>query len=446
MTLLATRHRWTALALVSALSSACGSDADSKSVLPSPEDATKDFVRFEVTWKKDAVILEDARKVLASLESADSTTGELIFDPGLADLSLLTPGVSAMIGGVGVFSILEREADDPEGLIRVEPAPLTAVIEEGEIAWRKSFVSSPSDVRAGIGVDGDEAAELARLFQPLGVFDDGRLSYSGTFRTYQLDLELGPGAQQGLDFSLEAKKQTAAGMVSANFSGNLTGAVNETAISLVGGEVTSFDMRFLNVAGNVEIDGIATNVGGEVKIKAPVSMMLPFAVGPIPMRFELGASFELASTLTVDSTANVHGSARFNGEVGARGSAERPEYYSTFQLADVRFEASEVAATVAAGFDALLTFPEMKIGVGLPGVISGESFVRFKAEALTNYSVRIESVGGFPIPTGDCTVGSVNFGATAGASVEFLGITLADTERSLFTRHGPQARRGNACD
>jgi hypothetical protein len=63
-------------------------------------------------------------------------------------------------------------------LVTVEAGELTDVIEDGTIAWRRSFVLAPADTKLDLGIGEDEAESIGSLKEPLGSYAGGKLEYS----------------------------------------------------------------------------------------------------------------------------------------------------------------------------------------------------------------------------------------------------------------------------
>lgn len=159
-----------ALVLLLMTASGCGSE-DSNSVPDEPgktEDPGQDFTTFDVTWREDAV-RQELSEVQRALVRADYEKGEFVFSSDYAGLEQLEMGRFALLGGVGIFQIVGREDVEDGVLVSVEPGMLTDIIEDGTIAWRRSFVSAPDDSKLGLGIGESEVDSIQSLRQPLAV-------------------------------------------------------------------------------------------------------------------------------------------------------------------------------------------------------------------------------------------------------------------------------------
>ena len=224
------------------------------------------------------------------------------------------------------------------------------------------------------------------------------------------------------------------------------GMTNETEIAFEAGAFHHYDVRFIDADGEVEIEAGAVEVKGEEKIQIPARMAFPILVGPIPFNLELGASLELSSTLVANTSAIFKARTRFKGTAGARVEGSNVQYFGSFETADLTLEHSEQVGTVTAGLGYLLNFPEVSVGVGVPKVSTASAFLRFKSEVVSNLFVKYDTAGPFPVITGNCLETGVNFGATYGGKITFLGKDLPESEHPLFGKVGDKKRSGTACD
>jgi len=435
------------LSLAGLLVGGCGGGGGNGSAPPpSTEDPSHDYTTFDVGWRDGVVDLDDVGAAQRALRRADVEAGELVFDPAYAGLSSLVVGSPAVIGGIGVFRVTGRETATDGELVHVDAAPLTDVIDHGTIAWRRSIVSSSLDSRAGLGIDNeDEAADLRAVRSALGSYSNGELSYSGVIGSFTTTMNLKPSAA-GLELGLTAKYKDGENVANAALSATLHGMTNETQIHFDSSGVQVYDVRFIDVDGDVHIEAGAVQVGGDTKVKIPARLAFPILVGVIPFNIELGTSLEFSSTLVTNTSAIFKANTKFKGTAGARVEGSNVQYFGDFQTAELTLESSEQVGTVTAGLDYLLNFPEVSVGIGLPKVATANAFLRFKSEVNSNFTLKYDAAGPFPVITGNCLETGVNLGATYGGKVAFLGIDLVDEEHQLYGKLGDKKRTGTACD
>jgi hypothetical protein len=437
------------LSLLLMTMSGCGSDAaNPQSEEPSAtEDPSRDFTTFDVTWRDDAVVLDELSEVQRSLRRADYEKGELVFSADYAGLDQLEMGRFALLGGIGIFQVVGREDVEDGVLVTVEPGVLTDVIEDGTIAWRRSFVSAADDTKLGLGIDEDETENIRSLKEPLGSYDQGKLEYSGNIAGFDTTFEL---ERTGNVLSFEAtSKQDSKGNSIANAAvkGTLRGLTSETNIIISARTLSDFTVKFLNVDGEVEIEAGAVELGIlDTKVQIPARLSLPIVIGGIPFRVDLGGSLEWASTLQATCSAIFKGRTKFRGGVGARMEGGSVTPLATFDSAETVMGMREHVGTVEAGLSLVMSFPEFGIGVGMPKIASADALFRFKSEVISNFSLAYSAAGSVPVISGNCMTSRANFGATLNGKVAMLGLTLAEKETALFSELGRQQRTGNACD
>jgi hypothetical protein len=411
---------------------------------PSEPSSDEDYTTYDVEYRDDAVVLEDAAAVKRSLLHADFAAGTLTFASDMPGIDALNTGTSALLGGVGVYHILGREENDEGIVLKVESGVLTDVVEEAHIAFRRHLVAPSADDRVGLGID-DDAAETVRSVQKgRGSYKDGELSYSGKLGDFDTTMSLKKAAD-GILLSLGAKWKGDVAIVNAAVSATLHDMTNETEVVITSREVRLVDIRFVGVDGEAHINAGAVEVGADTKITIPARLALPVMVGPIPFTVALGTSLEFSSTLTSNTTATVKASTKFKGGAGVKIDGKKVTWFSQFDPPELNVEHAEQVGTVGAGVGFLLNFPELSVGVGYPAVANAEAFVRFKTEVVTNMSVEYSAAGPFPVLSGSCIETGTNFGASYGGTVSFIGINVAEDEHQLFGRVGDKLRSGNSC-
>jgi hypothetical protein len=434
-----------------------GGEGGGETTMPADELETpeQDFTHVELDYRADAVVLEDVGAVQAALLRADYSAGELVFDSSFAGLDQLEVGSSALIGGVGVFHVLSRESQDEGELVRVEPAPLTDVLENAEISWRRSFVSSYAGAGIGLGVDEDETGNIQKLQQPLGSYKDGNLSFSGAIGPFATSFDLKPSAE-GLDFKLSAKATsdfstgglTPAGanaIANAALSGSLHAFTHSLVISIEKSGLKRYDFE-AHVAGDVAVEAGAVELGGDAKIKIPARLALPVLIGPIPFRLELGSSLEMASTLVANSSALMKGKSHFAAHAKASLVGKEVTYEGALDTSDLVLEKAENVATIESGASFVLNFPELTLGVGVPNALDASAQMKFATEIISNISFEYEAAGNYPVITGNCLESRTNFGAFYGGELSFLGFDVpVIEEKQLFGKLGTLSRSGKAC-
>jgi hypothetical protein len=412
---------------------------------PAPEGINEtpadDYLRYQLDFRDDAVVVDDLAGVQRALVRADYALGEFVFQSDFAGLDGLEVGSAAVLAGVGVFRIVGRESTSEGELVRVEEAPLTDVLENASIAWRKSFVSAYTADRIGLGVDEDERDSIGKERAAASSFLDGKLHYEGKSGKWSTVFDLAPG-EGGLDYSVATTFGGTVGSMTAKMNGTLRGMTQEVDLEIIGGVVAQYEELYYDVAGNVNFEVGAAKAQGEAKIGIPARLSLPFAIGPIPFRIDLGSSIAIATTLQADSSAEFAGSVKFAGDAGVRFKDGGLEYIASFDTTDLNLSESKQTSSVTAGVSALLNFPELSVGVGVPKVAEGVAFLRFKSEAITNGTILLDANGE---TDGICVEAGTNFGASYGGDAKFLGVKVLSAEKDLFGKIGAK-RRSSDCE
>lgn len=405
-----------------------------------------DYTTVDVDWNDEAVILDDLDAIQASLRSADYESGIFVFEETMEGLERLDDGKVTLLAGVGVFEVVAIAAQDSEVALTLKPAPLTEVIDNGVIAWRRDFLSVPADDTLGQGIDFDATDTIRTIKQRATSFDDGNLSYTGKLGDFDTSLEI-TRTSSGLSFSASTKASVGAALANASISGSMQGLTNEANIEIEAGSLTNFRFLLRDVQGDVEVQAGGVEVGLlDTTLTIPARVSFPILIAGIPFRLDLGASVDWQSTLAANTSALFKGSTEYRGGVGVDVRDGEVNYLATFEQANVNFESAEHVGTVKAGLGIVMNFPEVGFGVGFPAAIGASSQFRFRSEVVSNFELRYETAGTAPVITGNCMRSNVNFGATLGGSVQVLGIELAKEEVTLFSELGPEQKQGNACD
>jgi hypothetical protein len=435
---------WVAVGL---LCLACGGGGGEEAPPPqaTPEGTTEtpedDYLDFELDFKDDAVVLDDLGAVQAGLVRADYGLGEFVFAADVAGIDALEVDRATAIAGVGVFRVVGRETTEEGELVRVEPAPLTDVLENAHIAWRRSFVSAYQDSRIGLGVGEGELDNIGRERAAASSVLDGKLHYEGNISNFGTVFDLSP-AEVGLNFGLTTTFKGSVGTITSKMSGNVRGITHQASLDIIDGVVVGYDELYYNVAGTVNFEVAAAKVEGELKIAIPARLSLPVMVGPIPFRIDLGSSLEVATTLQADSTAAYSGSVKFVGNAGARfEQGGGVTYLASFDTTDLNLNTSTQTSSVTAGFSTLLNFPELSIGVGVPELAGAVAYMRFKTEGITNGTILFDANGD---TEGLCVEAGANFGASYGGNATFLGVKVLEAEKPLFGKIGNK-RKSDSC-
>ncbi|HWO10965.1 MAG TPA: hypothetical protein VNN80_15830 [Polyangiaceae bacterium] len=444
------RARWLAAVTLSLLAGCGGGESEDASEGGVTEDPASNTTTFDVTWREDAVVVDDVAAVQNALVRADYATGTLVFDSGFSAMDRFSVGDATLIGGVGIFRIMGVQETAEGTALNVEEASLTDVIEDGTIAFRRSFLSAADDEKVGLGDGADETTAIRSLRQGLTLADG--LKYNGNVGGVQLDFSLTPQGNRTLDMSLQGNYGNGPAKLSARLAGTLRGLTTDVDIRVEARSLTAYRVETSQIDGDVTIEASAAALGNiEETIRVPARVALPVVVGGIPFHIDIGGGFELASSLNTQGTAEFKGKAKFRGAVGLDISAGSVSVNDTTLESETSFDSGTLSSNVTVGLRVTLIFPEVALGIGMQQAVSASGFIRFKTEAISNLTVQQRTAVLLPVPvvggeTRSCLESSVSVGATYGGDAKFLGITLAEGELPLATLFGKTERNGDGCE
>lgn len=442
--------RWLAATALSVLAGCGGGSGEGQSGSGVTEDPASDTTTFDVIWRDDAVIIDDVAAVQSALVSADYAAGKLVFDAGFSAMDRFAVGDAALIGGVGIFRILGLEATESGTELSVEEAPLTDVIEDGTIAFRRSFLSARDENKVDLGAGGDETTAIRSLRQGLSIM--GGVDYSGIVSGLQLGFSLQPQGDRTLAMKLNGTYAVGPSNLSLKLDGTLRGVTTDVYVAIDRRTLTTYRVETSQIDGDVTMEASAVALG-EVKTKfeVPARLSLPVVIGGIPFRVDLGGGVEVGSTLNAEGKAKFKGKASFRGAVGLDISAGAVSVNDTTLTSETSLDSGTLSSNITVGLRVQLIFPEVAIGIGMEQAASASGFIRFKTEAISNLTIQQRNAVFLPVPvlnneTRSCLEASVSVGATYGGEAKFLGKTVAENEIPLATLFGKTQRTGDACE
>lgn len=443
------------MCLVAIAGGACAGPDSTSSTTAATSGELVDVTAFEVEWAEQAVVLLDTEAVAAALVSADHADGRFVFDADYDDLDQLDVGRATLLAGLGVYRVTGRQ-DTAQGVeITVEPGVLTDVIENGRITFTSEVMAHPDEWET---VESSDAEATSRA--PIGAAPTAsvllvaapalpqaaNLNYSGTISGFDTTFKVNSRDAGGFDFSLTAKRGAGNNVANVAMTGSVSGLRVETDILIEASSLQVFDVRLLNVEGNVEIHGGGAQIGiFNVPLKIPVKLAIPIPVGPLPFYISISGGLEFESTLGTSTTALVKGTTSFKGGVGAAVNNGAVRHLATFDVADLTWEPPDHVGTVTSGIGLLLDFPKIEFGLGHPSVAGLGAEFKFRSEIVSNFELEYGTAGNFPVITGNCAKTKVNFGATVTGAVRMLGVTLATDPVTLYSKLGEATHLGSAC-
>jgi hypothetical protein len=416
---------------------ACSSDGSSSSSIPLAPDQSS----FQVTWKTDTVVLEEAT-VKTSLKNPTTTDGIYLFDPSLTQVASLHPGQALMIGGVDLVKVDSVQVGTSAITVTTEPASLLDAATDADVTW-------------DIGMD---LAHGSNNAQPIVL---------PSLRPVQLisqstgHLNAIPGPKDKLSYNGPLGNLSATGSMGFTATGlqmNATVTFNASpAVMKIAGSAFLLPFRcrggvvvkggllqeaYYNVEG-IDLD-LDLNIGAVAMgasdngFKFPIEVRAPYAIGPIPTFVSIGLTITLNPLLSDTSSSKTHAHFHLVGSGGVRIVNGAPSTYGSLENSVATTQDSDAVSTINAGMGVLLEFPKVSFGVGMSQAEIA-AYASFKAEVVANEVMRY---GGLGLITGNCLTIGGNYGTYAGGAIRLAGFKFSQ-EMQLWGKATTIYQSGN---
>lgn len=427
------------LVIASVLICACGGAGPAPtSSAPSPTNVT---TTYDVTYAAGTQVV-DASAYDAALIAVDEAGAIYRFRP--ADwVSALKPGQVAIFSGHALVRISGVTQSGGETVVTTEPVALNEAISNGRVAWTYpvDWSSLPPESYGAVARDLSAMVTRplalvggARLSEGRGLAQAGPgLNWSGSIQGFDIEFGLTPTPDR-LNLSLKAKRKLPLGTVmSATATGWISNFTQETFLTYEQSEGSQLSSKTIGLHGELQVEWHAAKLGEALteitSFKIPVSLPIPFTVGPIPVVLKLMASLQVVPELSVDQ-ASSGGSYQvtFSSDQGLEitGSSQTP-------FSDVKsVEIGVAGETVSAGFGPVafalgIEFPRFEISVF--GTTS--AFITLKSYSSSQWTPGTTLTNDIPA----CQFGTSSLAAYAGYKAELLGFTLVESEpKELWKR------------
>jgi len=432
------------LLLISVAVAACGSGSKGESPsVPSAVETT-----YDVTYTDGTTVIDQA-EVDASFLSVSDDGGEFRFRSSQA-VRDLQPGQVVIFAGHALARVISVGEEGGELVVRTEPATLDEAISDGEISWRypvkwqdlppETFEAAAvalAEAAVGVPVTDRMDASLA-LAHPgaapgFTLAQDGPgLHWSGEVKGFKVEVGFVPAADR-LNFDLKATRSLPLGTsMSATAVGWITDFSQETFLSYEDSTPTSFSSKAIGLEGELELKWAAAKLGEALteitSFKLPVSLPIPFTVGPIPVIIKVGANLQVVPELSVEE-ASSGGSykVKFNTDQGIEitGSSQTP--FSDVKSTEIGVSGETVSAGFGVvGFALGVEFPRLEISVF--GTTS--AFITLKTYSSSQWTPGTTLTGDIP----PCQKGTTSLAAYAGYELSLLGFKLDEAVKELWKR------------
>lgn len=406
-----------------------------------PPTATSVSTTYNVTYNDNTKVVDAAAYEAAVVASPDPSpaTGEpngtYRFRP--TDwVNGLQPGQIVIFANHSLVKVTSIEQAGGEVVVNTERAAMNEAIRDGQVNWTypvdwnnlpaasyhemerelsRSANMPMAMAGAGFEASGTDVAQVSK-----GV------DWSGSIQGFDVGLKLTPTPER-LDMELTAKKTLPLGTsVAATAKGWISNFTQETFLTYEqsqGGEATS---KTIGLHGEVNVEWHAAKLGEALtditSFKLPVSLPIPFTVGPIPVVLKLQATLQIVPELSV-AEASSGGSYKliFSSDQGLEISGSSQTPFSDVKSVDI----GVAGETVSAGFGVVafalgIEFPRFEISV----FGSTSAFITLKSYSSSQWTPGTTLTNDIP----PCQMGTSSLAAYAGYAVAILGFKLAESE------------------
>jgi hypothetical protein len=391
---------------------------------------------FTPVWKPSTVVLTPAQT--SALENPDAANGVYRFS---SLPSGVTVGSLLFIPNVGLYRVDAIASEAGKQVLTTTPASLLEAAESGTMNWGVNMAS------AGSGA----TLHIANL-QPQAVTQGGPVSFEGKIGKFKLKAQITPsGDTFNLQFegSYEPGANTAiSGTIGGTGFirlGNVTGGA-----TFNGGTLSEFRHQLESFEGQFTVQANLTDAAGNVKLKLPMAITVPFAVGGVPLYLMFSVTPEFTSSIS-RSGSSLSGSATItlSGRGGFALSGGVPSPSAAFNATPTATGGGNASTPNTAGIGLAVDAPRIDLGIGLPTrAVSvatdpnpesgyGTLFIKNKFEMVLNHVFSGS-------PSRPCLTLSKNIGIFAGGEFSLFGVG-AVVERQVVGWNAAPVRSGAGC-
>jgi len=440
-------RRTTLSVLLLVVSVVAGCGAGAKTEGPSGPSAVE--TTYDVTYTDGTAVIDQA-EVDASFISVSDDGREFRFQSS-QPVRDLQPGQVVIFSGRALARVTSVDEEGGELVVRTEPATLDEAISDGEISWRypvkwqdlppetyEAAAFALADAAVGHtparGMDATLAvAHPGPATGNIRLAQDGPgLHWSGEVKGFEVEVGFVPAVDR-LNFDLKATRKLPLGTsMSATAVGWITDFSQETFLSYEDSTPTSFSSKAIGLEGELELKWAAAKLGEALtevtSFKLPVSLPIPFTVGPIPVIIRVGANLQVVPELSVEE-ASSGGSykVKFNSDQGIEitGSSQTP--FSHVKSTEIGVSGE----TVSAGFGVVafavgVEFPRLEISVF--GTTS--AFITLKTYSSSQWTPGTTLTSDIP----PCQKGTTTLAAYAGYELSLLGFKFDEAVKELWKK------------
>jgi hypothetical protein len=395
-------------------------------------------VTYDVSYSDDAVVVESDAMVDVVAVSEDLKTVTLAAGSDTAEG--IEEGDVILIAESTFGTVESIEEDGDEVVVTLGDATLNEIIQDGTLAWKdeihwdelsasslsESFVQAGFIPEGGLG-DAENRPRQEGTPAPTFAVPTG-LKFSGMYRGWQVTVELKPTAER-LNFTLTAKYQDVVAVTGTGFISNFT---EETLLKFEDSQFGEVAVRTTELETEMELKWHAfrrNNAAGLTEVAQftlPVSLNIPFVIGPIPFTFSIKAVLQVVPAF--ESEASSGGSWKVNYTSSQGFKVDNTLGGSIGRMTGAQIDTSGETVTSGlgpAGFAVGVEFPRFELSV-LKGI--AVAFVTLKT-----YSAGLWTPGttlSADIPP--CQMGYTEVSARYGYQLQILGGAGVSAESEIW--------------
>lgn len=402
---------------------------------------------YDVTYTDETRVIEPSEAEAQHVSTSED--GRTFRFRPTDSLRGLEPGNVAIFGGIGFGRVSAVREEGDELVIDTAEATLGEAIQDGEIGWtlpvRWDQLPAASYREAGETIAtafaeqaaGDivlaMAVDAPTPDPEITLADNGLtegLTYSGKVQGFDVTVSLNPTAER-LNIDLKASHALPGGTkMEATVTGWVSGFTQETFLRYEDSTPTQLTSQALGVESELFLEWHAAKLGEALtevsSFKLPVSLPIPFLIGPIPVVIKVGANLQVVPELSVpDASSGGSYQVKYRSDQGLEVSGGSSSALGKLIESDI----GVAGETVSAGWGVVafalgVEFPRLELSFF--GTVS--VFITLKTYSTSQFTQGTTLSSDVP----PCQMGTTSLAAYAGYALKLLGFTIGEKTEELW--------------
>jgi hypothetical protein len=403
---------------------------------------------YDVTYTDETRVIEASEAEAQHVSTSDD--GRTFRFRPTDSLRALQPGNVAIFGGIGFGRVSAVRDEGGELVVETTEATLGEAIENGEIGWtlpvRWDQLPAASYREAGETIatafaeqaGGSDAVLAMAISEPesepeVTLAENGLtegLTYSGKVEGFDVTVSLNPTAER-LNIDLKASHALPGGTkMEATVTGWVSGFTQETFLRYEDSTPTQLTSQALGVESELLLEWHAAKLGEALtevsSFKLPVSLPIPFLIGPIPVVIKVGANLQVVPELSVpDASSGGSYRVKYRSDQGLEVSGSSSSALGKLIESDI----GVAGETVSAGWGVVafalgVEFPRLELSFF--GTVS--VFITLKTYSTSQFTQGTTLTSDIP----PCQMGTTSLAAYAGYALKLLGFTIGEKTEELW--------------